>query len=109
MRNILADPSAQGTSGGAGKKDGRGRGPGAGGIGVGGGGAKSARKFAAVQVLDGAQAPKLTGRDRLATHHRPGDKRGLDERRSSGDRAGMVGDTFVGFGDGGEKGKGRIG
>ena len=34
---------------------------------------KKARSFAAVQVLDGAQAPKLTGRDRLRTHHRPGE------------------------------------
>jgi hypothetical protein len=39
---------------------------------------KKARKYASVQVLDGAQAPKLTGRDRLTSHHRPGEMPGQD-------------------------------
>ena len=39
---------------------------------------KKARKYASVQVLDGAQAPKLTGRDRLTSHHRPGEVPGQE-------------------------------
>lgn len=56
---------------------------------------KKDRKFASVQVLDGVQAPRLTGKDRLSSHHRPGEGSSHNDAGDLDEEQGREGDAPI--------------